>query len=257
MLPNLKSLKFKELILSVISILIITSIPETSSKKDEAIRLRSLLEFLPRFKGRAYSNKLSIMYENNKFSCKAVENITPKEFSFLSNAGYSICSDKIYENFDLLAQKINSEADAQLEPKSITNVNFLSDFKQVLFFAYNLAYSVNADGEKKLNTTDSNDFYDKVKLSYTQTEILDNLPNASFNLFEFAVDDYKILNQYLHTVMDFNINFVKGKVNAIVDNIEKALKANPVYKKWLVGNSAHIKYLIGLIWANAMNLDFE
>ena len=256
MLPSFKSLKVKQLFLSVISLLIITSIPETSSKKDEATRLRSLLEYVPRFKGRAYSNKLNINYESNKFSCKAAGNITPKEFSFLSSSGYSICSDKIYENFELLAQKINSEVDAQLEPKSISNVNFLNDFKQVLFFAYNLAYSVDAE-ERKLNKTVSSEFYDKVKLSYTQSEILDNLPNYSFNIFEFAVEDYRILNQYVHTVMDFNINAVKVKLNAIVDNIEKGLRANPVYKRWLVGNSAHIKHLIGLIWANAMNLDFE
>lgn len=256
MLPNFKSLKLKPLILSVITLLIISSIPETSSKKDEATRLRSLLEYIPRFKGRAYSNKLNINYENKKFSCKAAENISPKEFSFLSSSAYSICSDKIYENFELLAQKINSEVDALLEPKLISKVNFLNDFKQVLFFAYNLAYSVDAE-EHKLNKTVSSDFYDKVKLSYTQSDILDNLPNYSFNILEFAVEDLRILNQYVHTVMDFNINAVKGKLNAIVDNIEKGLRGNPLYKRWLVGNSAQIKHLIGIIWANAMNLDFE
>lgn len=257
MLAKFKSLLSKKLILSIITLfIIILSFAEISSKKDEATRLRSLLEYIPRFKGRAYSNKLNIIYSNSKFSCKASEDITAKEFSFLSSSAYSICSDKIYENFELLAQKINSEVEAQLEPKLISNVNFLKDFKQVLFFAYNLAYSIDAQ-EHKENKTITDSLYDNVKLSFTQEEILDNLATYNFNLLEFVNEDLRILNQYLHTVMDFNINQVKARINAIVENVEKALRGNKVYKRWLVGNSAQIKNLIGIIWANAMNLDFE
>jgi len=263
---NFNCLKFKRLIISIIIFLtIFSSFAETSpKKKDESTRLRSLLEFIPRFKGRAFSNKLNINYSNSKFSCKAAEAISPKEFSFLSSAAYSICSDKIYENFELLAQKINSEVDAQLDPKLILNVNFLQDIKQVLFFAYNLAYTLDTtereQHKQQLNNgTSVNDapLYDKAKLTFTQAEILDNLESYNFNLLQFAVEDYRILNQYLHTVMDFNINQVKAKVQAIVDNIEKSLKGNQAYKRWLEGNSAHIKKLIGIIWANAITVDFE
>lgn len=247
----------KKLIPSLMTLLIIiTIISTTSAKKDESMRLRSLLEYIPRFKGRAYSNKLNINFSNSKFNCVAAEAITAKEYSFLSSAAYSICSDKIFENFEILAHKINSEVDLQLEPKLISNVNFLNDFKQVLFFAYNLAFMLDAH-EHQLNKASADAFYDKFKLSYTQAEILDNLENYNFNLLEFNVDDFKILNHYVHTVMDFNVNQVKAKINAIVDNVEKFFKANQVYKRWLVGNSAQIKSLIGVIWANAMNLDFE
>jgi 6-pyruvoyl-tetrahydropterin synthase len=234
----------------------ISSITQISSKKHESTRLRSLLGYVPRFQGKAYSIKLNINYENNNFNCKATKNITPKEFTFLSSAAYSICSDKIYENFELLAQKINSEVDAQLDQKLILNVNFLNDFKQVLFFAYNLAYTIDADKHKG-NKTVSDSFFDKIKVTFTQAEILDNLPIYNFNLLEFSNEDSKILNQYLHTVMDININQVTTKINSVVDNIEKALKGNQVYKRWLEGNSAQIRQLIGIVWANAMNLNFE
>jgi len=252
----IKSRLLKPIILSIITLLMISSITQISSKKHESTRLRSLLEYVPRFKGKAYSNKININYENNNFNCKITENITPKEFSFLSSAAYSICSDKIYENFELLAQKINSEVDAQLDQKLILNVNFLNDFKQVLFFAYNLAYTIDADKHKG-NKTVSDSFYDIFKVTFTQSEILDNLPINNFNLLEFSNEDLKILNEYLHTVIDFDINQVRIKINAVVDNIEKALKGNQVYKRWLEGNSAQIRQLIGMVWANAMNLDFE
>jgi len=103
--------KQKSLFLSLLFLFIFLSISQTIlSKKDESIRIRSLLEIIPRYKGRAYSNKININFQNNgKFTCKVLEDITPKEFSFLSTSSYSICSDKLYEGFDLLAKKISAE----------------------------------------------------------------------------------------------------------------------------------------------------
>jgi len=76
-------------------------------------------------------------------------------------------------------------------------------------------------------------------------------------MMEFSVEDLKIINNYLHTIMDFNISQTKQKIGVIIENIEKAFKGNAQYKRWLVGNSDQIKYFVGVIWENAIDLDFE
>lgn len=261
MLSILKNIKScKTLLVCVFALLICISIIQVSSKQLEHFRIRSLLEVLPRFKGRAYSNKLNINYENYQFTCKVADKIYPKEFSFLSNSAYSICSDKIYEEFEPLARKINEQVDQYLELKSLVNVNFLSDFKQILYFAYYLAYhqdSSDSVAKKPVNNTIADEFYDSKKLSFTQKEIFDNLSENNFNIFELNTEDLKIINNYLHTVIDFNISTVRHNINMIIDNIEKAFKKDPRYKNWLIGNSAKIKNFIGIIWVNAIPIDVQ
>lgn len=256
---SFNSLIFKPYLACLMTLLMISSFSQITSTSEESIRLRSLMEIIPRFKGRAYSNKLSILYENNQFFCKAADNISPKEFSFLSSTSYSVCSDKIFEGFDLIAKKISEEVDALIEPKLILKINFLNDLKKNLYFAYYLAYLLSPEVKRsdKNETKVADNFYDKKQLSNTQTDLLENLSGYYFNILEYSIEDLKIVNNYLHTIMDFNINNAKQKINNIIENIEKALKANPTYSKWLVGNSEKIKYYLGVVWANAVNLDFE
>jgi len=256
---SFNSLIFKSYLACLMTLLIISNFSEITTISEESIRLRSLMELIPRFKGRAYSNKLSILYENNKFFCKAAEDISPKEFSFLSSTSYSVCSDKIFDGFDLLAKKISDEVDTQLEPKLTLNINFLNDLKKNLYFAYSLAYLMSSEIKRadKNETKVADNLNDKKQLSNTQTELLENISGYYFNILEFSIEDLKILNNYLHIIMDFNINNGKQKINIIIDNIEKALKANPTYSKWLVGNSVMIKYYLAVVWANAINIDFE
>ncbi len=223
------------------------------SNKQESLRLNFLLDSIPRYIGRAYSNKINIQYvDNGKFTCNVNQKIYQKEFSFLSTSSYSICSDKLFENFDLLAKRISLEVESNLDQKLISNVNFLNDFKQVLYFAYNLAYLNN---EQNLNVTDN--FFDKKKLTDSQNDIFNNFPQFNFNIMEFSIEDLKIINNYLHTIIDFNINLIIQRINTIIENIENTFKGNKNYDGWLSGNSDQIKYFIGIIWENAIDLDFE
>jgi len=251
--------------------ILLSNIPEiktqsTNSINDE-MRIKPLLEILERFKGKSYSTKIDINFDSNKFKCSTNSQITPKEYSFFLKSGHSICSDKIFENFEILAEKIKDEINKNFEPKILANINFLKDFKHVLYFAYQLTYiQFISQSEKKIENPKDN-FFDPPKISFTQNDILDILENLqslnqNFNIFEINNEDLKILNNYLHVKFDFNILEVKEKIDKIIENIEKDFRRKDVFKNWisLINNSNKIKYVkffIGLIWRNGIHVDFK
>ena len=112
----------------------------------------------------------------HEIKCSTNKIINPKEYSFLSNSAYSICSDKIFENFEILAEKISTEINKNLEPKLFVNVNFMNEFKQVLYFAYYLTYIISFGQEKNVEKP-KDKFFDAPIMSFTQREIFDNISN--------------------------------------------------------------------------------
>lgn len=227
----------------------------SQSKFDENLRIRNALEILPRFKGKGYSNKIEIIYENNEFKCNTKDKINPKEYTFVSNSGNSICSDKIFENFEILAEKISSEINQNLEPKILANVKFLNEFKQVLYFAYYLTY-LDFIGENK-TPSPKDKFFDVPKFSYTQVDIIYNLKTDNFNIFELKNEDLKILNNYLHTIIDINIQQLQEILERIINNIEKALSKKDGFKNWIPESRKNLKFFIGVVWRDAIHVDFE
>lgn len=248
------TIQLKIFLLTILSLNL--NINSQSNFDDEQMRIRSALDILPRFKGKGYSNKMEIKYENNKFRCYTRTPITPKEYSFLSNSGHSICSDKIFENFEALAEMINSEIRINLEPKlsEKPNIKFLNDFKQVLYFAYYLAY-LDFNGDKKIKKPSDN-FYDTPKLSYTQSDIILNLQTENFNIFDITNEDIKILKNYLHRDYDFNIGEIRDLLLKILQKIEKTLSPKKEFN-WIKSSRNNIKFFIGAVWRDAIHIDFE
>jgi hypothetical protein len=257
MLINLKYIPGFVFFLLILSILSSLKEIKTQLANSEIIRIRNLLDLIPRFKGKGYSNKIDIKYDLNKFHCTTNSKITPKEYSFLSNSGYSLCSDKIYEKFDELAAKIKSEITQNLEPKILEEVNFMKEFNHVLYFAYQLTYLHSIfESERKIETPKDN-FFDSPKVSFTQRDIIENLQLHNFNLFEIDNEEFNILNNYLHSFRDFNVKTLKEKINRIILNIEKAFGKKEDFKHWIPKYRDKVKYFIGVIWKSAINIDFE
>lgn len=255
-MQSYNSKRFKLVFISLILSFMSFNIPELCAKRPENLRIRSLLEMIPRFKGRAYSNKIHINFENNKFNCEVRENIIPKEFSFTSNSAYSICSDKIYDHTDELAKRIDIEINKTFEPKLMNNYKILNNFKLSLLFAYSLAHNYKLFQVKTSKTSNQADpFYDNKKITNTQFEIMENLPDNIFNIFNLTTGDVEILKNYLHKGR--NLTELKVKINMIFENIEKYFKNKSKYQNWLVGNSLSIKYFLGIIWSQGIHIDFE
>lgn len=225
--------------------------------QEESLRIRFLLDIIPRFQGRTYSNKIDIKFDNNDFVCNVNSSITPKEFSFLSNNGYAICSDRIFENFGVLAKFINNEINQNLDPKLFANVKFMNDFKQTLYFAYYLTY-IDYTNQKEKYETPKDKFFDSNKLSHTQREILDNLNTQNFSIFDLTNEDVKILNNYLHTIVDFDLIKAKENINKIIMNIEKTLSKSSGFRDWISSNNKRsVKFFLPIVWKYAIHLGFE
>jgi hypothetical protein len=257
MLKNKKNLSGFVFFLFTLSILSNLKEINTENANNDFMRIRHLLDLIPRFKGKGYTNKIDITYDLNKFNCKINSPITAKEYSFLSNSGYSLCSDKIFEKFDELAEKIKLEISQNLEPKILEKMNFMKEFKHVLYFAYQLTYlQTFSQNEKKIETPKDN-FFDSPKISFTQRDIIENLQSHNFNLFEINNLDLNILNNYIHAFRDINLMELKEKINKIILNIEKAFEKKEGFRNWIYKNSKIVKYFIGVVWKNAINIDFE
>lgn len=244
-------------LLITLTITINFTLIQTQDNKDENIRIRYLLDIIPRFQGKAYSAKIDVKFDSNKFKCQSNYNVSPKEYSFLSNSGYSICSDKMFENFEPLAEKINTEISQNIDDTLTANVNFLNEFKQVLYFAYYLTYLQNIVlNEKKVQKPKDN-FFDEPKLSHTQIDLLENLPNYDFNLFTIGNEDLKILNNYLHTDIDLNIMQLQRVIDNIIGKIENFFARKDGFKDWIPKSKDIVKNFIAAIWKDAINIDFE
>ena len=234
--------------------LLLSFFPRINSIGDENLRIRNLLDLVPRFKGKGYARKIDIKYESNQFKCYVGTQITPKEYLFVSNSGNSICSDKIFENFEKLAEKINKEISTNFDPKLLSNVKFLNEFKQVLYFAYYLTYIHYTSNRKNKAEEPKDKFFDSLNISYMQKDLIENLPQQNFNILEIQSEDMKILNNYLHTILDFDIYNTQEKIFKILENIEKALGKK---EEWIPRNREMIKYFIGVVWKQAIHIDFE
>ena len=78
-----------------------------------------------------------------------------------------------------------------MEPKLFVNVNFMNEFKQVLYFVYYLAYSQDISSRSKKPETPKDKFFDTAKISYMQNDILNNLQSYNFNLLEINNEDIR------------------------------------------------------------------